>query len=97
MLKQKDEIIKNLKGIIDMITQNNRQRKGSDGDGEQLRAEIRILTIENQKLIGVIDKINRNKNIEENTVKISQEYEYKLDQLMKTLKQNEFYHEEETK
>lgn len=45
-----------------MITDNSRYKKGDDSE---LKSEVKILTIENQKLVNIIEKMSKNKNLDE--------------------------------
>jgi hypothetical protein len=51
IIKEKDDIIAYLRHIINMITENSSEK---NSDYDTLKSEVRILTIENEKLVNRI-------------------------------------------
>jgi hypothetical protein len=60
IIKEKDDIIAYLRHIINIITENHSEKKESDSEYESLKNEVKILTIENEKLVNIIERNERN-------------------------------------
>lgn len=62
VIEEKDLVISELKDMINLMTQNGKHLKISqkvyhEQEYEKMKNDVRILTIENQKLSEVIDKL----------------------------------------
>jgi hypothetical protein len=91
ILKEKDDIIAYLRQIITIITENS-DKKDSGAEHESLKNEVKILTIENEKLVNIIERNERLKAGEEADVK-NNEHEMTLKELNNKIKENRIYYE----